>query len=304
MNQHAHASGHNAHGAKTDPDCWTYFDGRWQKGNTPVAGPMTHGFWCASTVFDGARIYDGIAPDLLAHCRRVNRSAEALNLAPTMEPAQIMSIALEGAKNFSADQALYVRPMYFAEGGGYLGVPPNAQTTQFVMVLFHAPMPDPRVGVSLGVSSFRRPTLETMPTNAKAGCLYPNNGRAILEAQSRGFENALVLDMLGNVAETATSNVFMVRDGVVFTPAPNDTFLNGITRKRVMGLLRDDGVSVEEVKLTVKDFEEADEIFCTGNYSKVMPITRIEQRELGLGPLTEKARQLYIAFANDGSHAI
>lgn len=304
MNHHTHASGHNAHGAKTLPDCWTFFDGRWQEGNTPVAGPMTHGLWCGSSVFDGARIYDGIAPDLAAHCQRVNRSASALNLAPTLEAGEIMELALAGAKNFSSDQALYVRPMYFAEAGGYLGVPPDSTSTRFVMTLFHAPMPDPKQGVSLGVSTFRRPTLETMPTNAKAGCLYPNNGRAILEAQARGFENALVLDMLGNVAETATSNVFMVKDGVVMTPAPNDTFLNGITRQRIMGLLRADGVQVEEVKLTVRDFKEADEIFCTGNYSKVMPITRFEGRDMPAGPLTESARQLYIAFANDGSHAI
>ena len=76
-----------------------------------------------------------------------------------------------------------------------------------------------------------------MPTNAKAGCLYPNNGRAILEAKSRGFDNALVLDMLGNVAETGTSNIFMVKDGHIFTPAPNGTFLSGITRSRTIDVL-------------------------------------------------------------------
>jgi branched-chain amino acid aminotransferase len=304
MNHQAHSSAQGAPAAKALPDCWTFFEGRWQEGNTPVAGPMTHALWCGSSVFDGARIYDGIAPDMLAHCTRVNHSAKALGLQPTMEPEEIMALALAGAKNFSADQALYVRPMYFAEAGGYLGVPPDSASTKFVMTLFHAPMPEVAKGVSLGLSSFRRPTLETMPTNAKAGCLYPNNGRAILEVQKRGFENALVLDMLGNVAETATSNVFMVKDGVVMTPAPNDTFLNGITRQRVIALLRADGIEVQEVKLTVQDFMNADEVFSSGNYSKVMPITRFEDRALELGPLTMKARDLYIAFANDGSHAI
>ena len=80
-----------------------------------------------------------------------------------------------------------------------------------------------------------------MPTNAKAGCLYPNNGRAILEAKMRGFDNALVLDMLGNVAETGTSNIFLVKDGHVLTPAPNGTFLSGITRARTITLLAGDG---------------------------------------------------------------
>ncbi len=185
-----------------------------------------------------------------------------------------------------------------------MSVPPRPESTKFVMTLFHVDMPSPDASLSVTTSSFRRPTLETMPTNAKAGCLYPNNGRAVLEAQKRGFQNALVLDMLGNVAELATSNVFLAKDGVVRTPAPNDTFLNGITRQRVISLLRDDGVEVDEVTLTVEDFHDADEIFSTGNYSKVMPITRFEERDLQAGPMAAKAKALYTAFAHDGSHAV
>ncbi len=78
-------------------------------------------------------------------------------------------------------------------------------------------------------------------TDAKAGSLYPNSGRMILEAKKRGFDNALVRDMNGNVVETASSNVFMVKDGVVYTPVANRTFLAGITRARVVGLLRQGG---------------------------------------------------------------
>jgi branched-chain amino acid aminotransferase len=88
------------------------------------------------------------------------------------------------------------------------------------------------------------------------------------------------------------------RDGVVLTPTPNGTFLNGITRQRVIGLLRQDGVEVVEKTLRYKDFEDADEIFSTGNYSKVMPINRIDQRALQPGPLGRRARELYWAFAH------
>jgi branched-chain amino acid aminotransferase len=137
-----------------------------------------------------------------------------------------------------------------------------------------------------------------MPTDAKAGCLYPNNGRAITEAKSRGFDNALVRDMLGNVAETGTANVFMVRDGVVLTPVPNGSFLNGITRQRIISLLREAGNEVRETTLTVADFLDADEIFSTGNYLKVSPITRIEERELQPGPIHAKARRLYWEWAH------
>ena len=153
-------------------------------------------------------------------------------------------------------------------------------------------------GFSLTLSPYRRPTIESMPVDAKAGCLYPNNSRALFEAQARGFDNAIVCDMLGNVAELATSNVFMAKDGAVFTLIPNGTFLAGITRQRVIGLLRRAGVTVIEKTLTYQDFETADEIFATGNYSKVVPVTRIGDRSLPFGPIYTKARELYWAFAH------
>jgi branched-chain amino acid aminotransferase len=139
-----------------------------------------------------------------------------------------------------------------------------------------------------------------MPTDTKAGCLYPNNARAIREARARGFDNALVCDMLGNVAETATSNVFLVKDGTVQTPAANGTFLNGITRQRVVALLRAAGLTVLESTLRYEDFEEADELFSSGNYSKVVPVIRIGERDLQPGPVYRRARELYWEFAHSG----
>jgi len=159
-------------------------------------------------------------------------------------------------------------------------------------------------GFSITLSPYRRPTLETMPVDAKAGCLYPNNSRSLFEAHSRGFDNAIVCDVLGNVAELATSNIFMATDGVVFTPQPNGTFLAGITRQRVIGLLRDAGITVVEKTMKYKDFEKADEIFATGNYSKVVPVTRIGDRSLPFGPLYTKARELYWAFAHSSSASV
>jgi branched-chain amino acid aminotransferase len=153
-------------------------------------------------------------------------------------------------------------------------------------------------GFSITLSPYRRPTLDTMPVDAKCGCLYPNNSRSLFEAQARGFDNAIVCDMLGNVAELATSNVFMAKSGTVFTPVANGTFLSGITRQRVIGLLRQNGVNVVEKTLTYSEFEAADEIFATGNYSKVVPITRIGDHTLPFGPFYTKARELYWAFAH------
>jgi branched-chain amino acid aminotransferase len=160
-----------------------------------------------------------------------------------------------------------------------------------------APLPKP-LGSSITSSPFRRPTLESAPVDAKAGCLYPNNARAVIEAQGRGFDNCLLRDALGNVAELGTANVFMARGGVVFTPMPNGTFLDGITRQRVIKLLRASGATVVETTLTYEDFQGADEIFSTGNFSKVSPITRIDERRIEPGPFYRRARQLYWDFAH------
>lgn len=276
---------------------WTYVDGEWIAGNPPLIGPRSHAFWLASSVFDGGRWFEGVMPDLDLHCARVNRSAAALGLKPTMPADAILDLAREGVRKFDGNTALYIRPMYWAEQGGYLSVPADPDSTRFLLTIYEAPMPEP-TGFSVTVSPFRRPTLETMPTDAKAGCLYPNNGRAVLEAKSRGFDNCIVLDMLGNVAETGTSNVFMARDGVVFTPAPNGSFLNGITRQRTIALLRAGGVEVVETSLTRKDFLAADEVFSSGNYLKVSPIIRFEDRDLQPGPLCAKARKLYWDYAH------
>ena len=276
---------------------WTFVDGGWREGNVPLIGPRSHAFWLGSSVFDGARWFEGVAPDLDLHCARVNASAATLGLAPTMSAEEITGLTLDGLKKFDGKTAVYIRPMYWAEHGGYMGVPADPDSTRFCLCLYEAPMIGSS-GFSIGLSPFRRPTVETMPTNAKAGCLYPNNGRAILEAKGRGFDNALVLDMLGNVAETGSSNIFMVKDGHVFTPTPNGTFLSGITRSRTMSLLADYGFQTTEKTLTVKDFLEADEIFSTGNHSKVVPVIRIEDRDLQAGPVARKARELYWDWAH------
>jgi branched-chain amino acid aminotransferase len=276
---------------------WNWFNGAWHEGNPPVIGPRSHAAWLGSTVFDGARVFEGTMPDLDRHCARVNRSAETLGLKPTMDPKAIYDLTVEGMKKFAPGTALYVKPMYWGEADGLATITPDPDSAQFCLCLFEAPMPVPG-GLSITKSSFRRPTLDTMPTDAKAGCLYPNNARVMREAKEKGFDNALVCDALGNVAETGTSNVFMAKDGVVHTPAPNGTFLNGITRQRVIQLLKDDGVPVMESTLRYEDFESADEIFISGNYSKVMPVLRIDGRDLQPGPFYRKARQLYWDFAH------
>ena len=114
-------------------------------------------------------------------------------------------------------------------------------------------------------------------------------------------DNALVTDAIGNVAETATANIFMVKDGEVFTPIPNGTFLAGITRARHMKNLRADGVRVHETVLGYDDFHAADEVFMSGNMMKVTPVTSFEDTQYQMGPVTRRARDLYWDWAHSGT---
>ncbi len=276
---------------------WSWIDGEWLEGNPGFMGPRSHGAWLASTVFDGGRVFDGMMPDMDRHAARVNRSAVGIGLKATMQADDIVALAREGIRKFAPGMPLYVKPMYFGEADGPTTIIADPESTRFCLCLFEASMPPPTAGFSVTLSKFRRPTLESMPTDSKAGCLYPNNARALRAAKEAGFDNALVLDMLGNVAETTTSNIFMVKDGVVKTPAINGTFLNGITRQRTIVLLKAEGYQVEETTLRYDDFQNADEIFSSGNYSKIIPINRIDHRDLQPGPVTRKVRELYMDFA-------
>ena len=276
---------------------WTFLDGDWHDGNVPIMGARTHAAWLGSMVFDGARTFEGVTPDLDLHCARVNTSAANFLLKPAVSVDDWIGLATDGMRRFDQRAELYIRPMYWAETGAPGGVRHDPESTRWCLCIYEAPMPKPS-GSAITLSPFRRPTSECAPVDAKAGCLYPNNARALIEAQQRGFDNCLMRDMLGNIAELGTANVFMAKDGVVYTPAPNGTFLNGITRQRVIKLLRDDGAMVIEKTMSYADFLAADEIFSSGNYSKVSPVTRIDDRELQPGPFYRKARELYWAFAH------
>ena len=276
---------------------WTFYEGDWHEGNIPIMGVRDHAVWLCSSVFDGARAFEGVAPDLDLHCARINTSAATMHLKPAVPAEKWLELTRDGFKRFDKNAAIYIRPMYWAERSGPLLVAPDPETTKWCLALYEAPMRKPE-GFSVTLSPYRKPSLECMPVDAKAGCLYLNNARALLEAHSRGFGNCVVRDLIGNVAELATANIFIGKDGVVFTPAPNGTFLNGITRQRVIKLMRGAGISVVETTLSYKDVQTADEIFSSGNYSKVMPVNRIDDRSLQPGPLYRKARELYWEFAH------
>ena len=280
----------------------TYFNGTWHDGDVPVMRAADHGMWLGSNVFDGARYAHGLTPDLDKHCARVNASARALMVTPTVTPEDMVEIVQEGLKAYSPDSAVYIRPMYWALDGGMSAiVPKEGGGTGFAISLEEIPMAPPEASTTLARTRFRRPVMEDAVVNAKAACLYPNNARMLAEAKSKGFTNALVADALGNVAEAATANAFAVKDGEVFTPVPNGTFLAGITRARHIENLRADGVKVHECVMSFEDFEDADEVFLSGNMMKVTPVTAFEDRQYQIGPLTRRTREMYWDWAASSS---
>ncbi|MGR3617670.1 MAG: branched-chain amino acid aminotransferase [Paracoccaceae bacterium] len=275
----------------------TYFKGEWHDADVPVMNAADHGAWLGTTVFDGARFFDGLTPDLDAHCARVNRSATALMLTPTVSTSDMVAITLEGLARFDKGAAVYIRPMYWGIHGDPTAIVPSPEETGFAICLEEIPMAAPSATATLTRTKFRRPVLEDAVVNAKAGCLYPNNARMLTEARSKGFANALVADALGNVAETATANIFMVKDGEVFTPVPNGTFLSGITRARHIANMKSDGIPVHETVLTFQNFEDADEVFMSGNMSKITPVTAFDETSYQVGPIARRVREMYFDWA-------
>jgi branched-chain amino acid aminotransferase len=284
-----------AHTQLGDRKCWTYLDGKWHEGNPSLMGPLSDASWLASGIFDGSRAFEGVAPDLDLHCQRCERSALTFGLEP-LKAGAIEELVREGIGKFPKGTPLYLRPMFWAESNF---LDPGPIETRYCITVYESAMPAPK-GFSAGLSPFRRPSYEYAPTDAKAACHYANSGRALREVAKRGFDNAVLLDPAGNVSEFTISNLFYAKDGEVHTPIPNGTMLNGITRQRVIKLLRKAGITVHERAVPWPDVLAADEIFSTGNYGKVLPVTRMETRDLQPGPMFKKARELYWEYAHGG----
>lgn len=275
----------------------TYFEGQWHEGDVPLMKAADHGMWLGSGVFDGARFFNGLMPDLDLHCARVNASARALMLTPHVSTESMVEIVKEGLKAYPQGTAVYIRPMYWGIDCGHSAIVPGDGQPGFAICLEEIPMPPADHAITVTTTKFRRPVMEDAVVNAKAACLYPNNARMLAEARAKGFDNALVADAMGNLAESATANVFLVKDGEVFTPIPNGTFLAGITRARHISNLRADGVAVHEKVLTFEDAHNADEVFLSGNMAKVTPVKAFDDTHYQVGPITRRTKDLYWDWA-------
>ncbi len=159
-------------------------------------------------------------------------------------------------------------------------------------------MPDPELGFTACLSRYRKPLPDTAPTEAKATCLYPQATMAWSDAKFRGFDNAVMLDAGGHVAEFTMQNLLMVKDGKVHTPAPNGMLLDGITRQRALALLRELGVEFVERQIRPEELRDADEMISTGNHARIQACRRFEDHDMEFGPVYRCLREAYWDFAH------
>ena len=270
-----------------DRDGWIWMDGQlvpWREAKVHV---LTHALHYASCVFEGERMYDGEIFKLTEHTERLFRSAEILDFQIPFTVAQID----EACKQTAAKNGLtncYVRPLAW-RGPEQIGV--SAQSTKIhvaVAAWEWGSYFDPaltRKGIRLTYAKYRRPSPDTAPTASKAAGLYMICTISKHAAEKAGYEDALMLDWRGYIAESTGANIFLIRDGVIHTPKP-DCFLDGITRRSVIGLAQKMGFEVVERHIPAEELGTFSEVFLTGTAAEVTPVAEIGEHRFGPGNIT------------------
>ncbi len=257
---------------------------------------LSHGLHYASGVFEGERAYSGNIFKLREHTERLIGSARILGFDLPYSADEIDAACNQVlAENGLVDG--YVRPIAW-RGSEQLSV--SAQATKIHLAIAAWAWPnlfgeDRMKGVRLGMAQWRRPHPQTAPTASKAAGLYMIGTLSKHAAEAEGFEDALMLDWKGNVAEATGANVFFVMDGELHTPVI-DGFLDGITRRTVMSLARRDQIKVVERVIEESDIPRAQEVFLAGTAAEVTPVRQIGAHHFTPGPITERLLREYEAL--------
>ena len=265
---------------------------------------LSHALHYGTGVFEGIRAYEtesGAAVFRLTdHMERLVRGAAAYQI-PLEYSADQLSKAVREVIATNELTDCYIRPLLFL-GAGSMGLNPSGATPHVAVAAWKwgAYLGDEglRNGIRVGVSSWRRIHQSMLIPDAKGTGGYLNSVLARLEANAAGFDEALLLNMDGYIAEGSGENLFLIRDGLVRTPPPQAGALDGITRQTTMQLLRDDGYTIEETNLTRSDVYYADEAFFTGTAAEVTPIREVDHRTIGSGkpgPVTQRAQELFMS---------
>ena len=282
-----------------DRDGWIWFDGKltpWREAEVHV---LTHALHYASSVFEGQRAYGGEIFKLTEHSRRLKRSGELLGFEIPWSVEEIDAACREVLKANGLEDG-YMRPLAW-RGSEQMGV--SAQRSKIHLAIAAWPwgayFGEAAIakGLRLDIAKWRRPASYTAPTESKASGLYMICTLARHEAQAKGFDDALMFDWRGQVAEGTGANAFFVRDGAVHTPTP-DCFLNGITRRTVIDLARRRGMDVVERAIWPEELEGFQEMFLTGSAAEVTPVSQAGPWSFEPGPVTLQLRKDYLDLVN------
>ena len=282
-----------------DRDGVIWFDGKlkpWREANVHV---LTHAMHYASAVFEGERAYGGKVFELSQHSQRLIESARILGFELPWTREQIDTAVMETLAASGLSNA-YVRPIAW-RGSEQMGV--SAQKTKPHLAIAcwewgtyfgHEAL---EKGLRLMIAPWRRPAPYTAPTRSKAAGLYMICTMSKHAAENAGYNDALMLDWRGQVAEATGANVFFVKDGVLHTPTP-DCFLDGITRRTVMGLARRRGLEVVERVIWPEELETFEQAFLTGSAAEVTPLAEIGPWRFEVGALTKQLARDYSDHVN------
>ena len=270
-----------------DRDGWIWLDGQFVAWREAKVHVLTHGLHYASAVFEGQRMYGGEIYALRAHSERLIESGRIMDMEIPWSAEEIDKACIEVCeKNGLTD--CYVRPIAW-RGSEMIGV--SAQNTKIHLMVAAWEWPsyfDPeqkKKGIRLTYAKYRRPDARSAPVHAKAAGLYMICTLSKHAAEREGYQDALFLDLEGNIAEATGANIFLIRDGVIHTPTP-DSFLNGITRQSVIRLARDRGFEVVERTIPLEELPTFREIFITGSAAEVTPVGEIGEHKFTPGNIT------------------
>ena len=280
------------HAATTQPttELWAYFRGDFVPLRDANVNVMTHAFNYGTAVFEGIRAYWNAddeqlyALELLAHYRRIKASARLLMMEIPQSAEELAEITVDLLRRDGLREDAYVRPIVY-KSSETIGV--RLHNLDADITIFSVPFGqyiDTEGGIRAMVSSWRRTDDNAIPARGKITGAYVNGALAKSEAQLNGFDEAIVLTADGHVSEGSAENLFIVRNGVLITPPVTDNVLEGITRRRMLELARNDlGIETDERSIDRTELYVADEVFLCGTGAQISPVIEIDRRTIGTG---------------------
>lgn len=282
-----------------DRDGVIWFNGELQPWRESKVHVLTHGLHYGSCVFEGERVYGGEIFALTEHTERLHRSAELLGFSLPWSVAEIDQACRQVVQAMGISDG-YVRPVAW-RGSEMMGVSAQQTRINCAIAAWEWPAyftPEARLeGIRMDFAKYSRPDPRTAPTDSKAAGLYMICTLSKHDAEARGYNDALMLDWRGQIAEATGANIFLVQKGALHTPIP-DCFLDGITRRTVIGLAKARGYEVVERAIMPEELADTDEVFLTGTAVEVTPVREIGKYTFDVGEITRNLVHDYDALVN------